>query len=43
MHGYCKLDPPVYTHPNPDTGYPMFHNPTVMPYNFCSAWEKEDE
>jgi len=39
QHGYCKVDPPVLTHIDQETGHARFNNPVVSPHNFCSKWE----
>ena len=43
-HGFCKVDPPVYTYCD-DTDRPRFYNPVVSAHNFCSRWAnyREDE
>jgi hypothetical protein len=40
-HGYCKLDPPVFTHVEEGTQRPMFFNPVVGPNNHCSHFEAD--
>jgi len=42
-HGYCKLDPPTFTHIDPDTGYARFNNPVVNPESWCAQHEERDD
>jgi hypothetical protein len=39
-HGYCKIDPPVFTHVD-EENRPKFFNPVVSLHGFCSNWEVE--
>jgi hypothetical protein len=38
-HGFCKRNPPVFTHVDPE-GRPKFFNPVVAPHNFCGEFEE---
>jgi hypothetical protein len=40
VHGFCKVNPPVFTGID-DNGRPRFFNPVVSPHNFCSLFEED--
>jgi hypothetical protein len=40
-HGYCKVNPPVFTHLD-ENGRPRFFSPVVSPHNTCSLFEDID-
>jgi hypothetical protein len=41
-HGFCKRNPPVFTHLDPE-GRPKFFNPVVAPHSFCGEFSDIDD
>ena len=38
-HGFCKRNPPVFTHLD-ESGRPKFFNPVTAPHNWCGEFEE---